>query len=495
MEQNVKNCLSFKYVVLILMIFPSIGFAQGWKPANDDLHSIQPGGGFPVGFELKFKTNLGGKEWIYGGYWDTDSLRRNVAYREGGKWVPLPFSGYFGNIASDIEMYGDTLYILGSFLNLVQDDSGDTLADTGLIKWFNDSLWTVNDKQGASKLLISAFHMSAKGDSMIIAGGSYYDTVKLIGDQFMSSNGGQSWQYPYSVIHPTETVGYFGATYYKVEILPNGDILTINNGSPLGSTFRGLSRWDGQQWHGFGNGLSGSTSRAFDFEFYKGQLYMGGTFSKSVFPNDPGDFIARWNGLQWEEFANGVEGFVHDMFAYDNILYTSIDGGQISDHRFGDVKIPFFAGWDGHQWCGTPSQFKRPPAHFGFINDTLYVSFLEPSVIDGDSVGYMAYYDGDYLHGPNAICSTFGLGQDEMTNYKASSFTVHPNPAQDKIQIRGIKGLNIKSVKVWSPNGKCLLNRKFESETLNVDLDLLRFSPGLLLLEVNGMVFQKIVKK
>lgn len=487
MIDTIKNWLSCN-IILVLALCMSIGnaSAQGWKPANEGLNAFQFGG-FAAATVLNFKTDLSGREWMYGGYLDEDSLRRNVAYREGGKWVPLPFSGYHGNIANDIEMYGDTLYILGGFQNLVKDSSGDLLPTTGLIKWFNDSLWTANDKIDFSKLSISAFHMSSKGDSMLIAGGDYYDSVKLIGNQFMSSDGGQSWQYPYSVIHPTEAKGNFSATYYKAEILPNGDIITLNNASPLGSTFRGLSRWDGHQWHGYGNGLSGSTSRAFDFEFYKGQLYMGGTFWKSVFPNDPGDFIVRWNGQQWEEFANGMDGFTIDLFADDSTLFC-----QQSVSRFGDVNIPYFAGWDGHQWCGTPSQFKRPPAHFGFINDTLYVSFLEPSAIDGDSVGYMAYYDGDYLHGADAICSTFGLGEQEKIATKP--LVIYPNPVKDWFTLSPESEHPLKQLELYDLYGKCVMDRKYFSLTEDVLVSMEHLPSGIYMVMINGKHGQKLVK-
>lgn len=491
MEVTIKNLLNSKRLLVLVLCFGVFtAGAQGWKPANNGLFPIQYGG-LPDGFNVKFKENLGGKDWIYGGYWDSDSLRRNVAYREGGKWVSLPFSGYHGNMARDIEMYGDTLYILGSFGNLVQDNGGAALPITGLIKWFNDSLWTANDKVQIPNLIISAFNMSTKGDSLLVSGGSYYDTTQLIHDHFMSSDGGQSWQYPYSIIHPTETIGYFGATRYKAEILPNGDILTLNNGSPPGNPYLGLARWDGQQWHSYGSGLSGTTSKAFDFEFYQGQLYMGGTFWKSVFPNDPGDFIVRWNGQDWEEFANGVNGFVSDMFEHESILYTFIDGGPPDDHQFGDVKMQYFAGWDGHQWCGTPSVLSKGPRHFGFINDTLYVSFGEPAFIDGDSVGYMAYFDGDYLNGPDAICSTFGLGEKNLLDI--NQLTIFPNPVEDIFTISmGIEPLE--ELKIFDLQGRCVLYQHYNKVMEPVQISVPDLKAGAYLMKINGSYNQKFIK-
>ena len=372
-----------------------------------------------------------GRDWIYGGYWDEDSLRRTVAYREGGKWVPLPFSGYETSVASDLEMFGDTLYIVGGFGDIVIDGSSDTLPSTGVVKWHDDSLWT---NRPNTITVGSRGDISTSGDSILIWGASYRNASQLIYTQFMSPDGGQTWQYPYSMIHPTDTIPDFGAEY-RLEILDNGDILTINNGTSSGSKFKGLIRWDGQQWHTYGNGLHGAYSRVFDFEFYKDELYMGGSFSKEDIPNDPGRFIVRWDGIQWQEVGGGLIGFVDDLFVADSVLFARVDGGYSVDHRFGDAAIPYLAGWDGTQWCGTPTVFTQTaPQNFGVINDTLYASFRSPGVINGDTVGYLAYFDGDYLHGPDAICSTPGLGEEEPS-LAQEEIKIYPSPAYELLSI------------------------------------------------------------
>ena len=408
-----------------------------------------------------------------------------MAYREAGRWKPLPFSYAGGGGASDIGMFGDTLYILGSFGGIVLDKDSTVLPNTGVIKYYQDSIWVHDVTVGPGTKGV----MSTNGDSLLIWGGSYYDPPTIIYSQFMTTDRGKTWQYPYSIVHPTDTVSDFGATA-RLEILDNGDILTINNGSPRGNPFSGLSRWDGTQWHAYGNGLFGFSSRVFDFEFYQGELYMGGTFNRYSFPSDPANFIARWTGQEWAEVANGVTGFVEDLFVYDDILYCSINGGDESQHYFGDIHVPWFAGWDGTQWCATPFDFSTPPATLGFIDDTLYATFYIPSSESGDTIGYIGYYDGDFLNGPNAICSTPGLGEIE---HPLPSFQLFPNPASDQLRIESGEN-GIQQLQIVDIHGKSVWEEHLSGPTESHSIDLSQFTSGIYLLKINRIHHRTFVK-
>ncbi len=487
-----QEWLSFK--ILMGFIFLSPGFmAQSWKPDMiGNFHRVQYGISGEA-FEVEFKPNGPmGKDWLYGGYWDQDSIRRCVAYREGGRWNHLPFSGYFANVATDIEMYGDTLYIAGDFSDIVIDKDSSTLPNSGLLKWWNDSLWTT------SYTISGPLDLTVHGDSLLIWGSSYYNPPKIIYTHFMTTDGGATWQYPYSIVHPTSNSALFGARA-KLEILANGDILTLNGGSAPGNPYGGIARWDGQQWHSYGNGLyGGGFVHTLDFEFYKGELYMGGTFAKyntyygdtlSHFPQNPGNAIVRWDGRQWQELAGGIlEGGVRDIFVHDSILYCSTFAGVPSFHRFGDAAIPFFAGWDGHKWCGTPFNFDDAPASFGIIKDTLYVSFNRPTVVSGDTVSYLNYYDGDYLHGPNAICSTLGLGEEE-NQVEAQRISIYPNPANGFVNISLPKETTNAQLSLYSLSGQLVFELPL-TKTQN-QLKLPKGISGLYLVVVEsaGQVF------
>ncbi|MDZ7847687.1 MAG: hypothetical protein U5L96_13475 [Owenweeksia sp.] len=131
------------------------------------MYHVQLGSSAPD-FHIEFKSNGPmGRDWMFGGWLDQDSLRRCIAYRQGGRWVPLPFHGYHFNTASDIEMYGDTLYIGGDFQAIVWEKDSVLLPKTTLLKWHNDSLWTSSTWQNLGPIY-GVDDMAVKGDSLLI---------------------------------------------------------------------------------------------------------------------------------------------------------------------------------------------------------------------------------------------------------------------------------------------------------------------------------------
>ena len=337
MENTIKNLLK-------ISLFLLVGFhasAQAWKPAMEGLYPNQPYD-MLSGFSVKFKHNLGGKDWMYGSFYDQDSVKRVIAYRENGRWNSLPFSFYKGSFVKDIEMYGDTLLIGGVFIQTKLDNDTLTFPSSTLLNWYNDSLWLGHAQ------IYSVDDMSIHGDSLLIWG-EFFDTIQQKWyTQFLTTDGGVTWQYPLSIVHPTDTAPDWGA-HARLEIV-NGEIIMLNSGSPPGNPFRGLVRWDGLQWHSYGQGLFGGLARGFDFDFYNGELYMGGSFWQALYPQNPGNFIARWDGQQWHNLANGLDRQVIDLFPHDSLLYCHSDGVM-----FGDAYIPHLAAWDGSRWCGTPT--------------------------------------------------------------------------------------------------------------------------------------------
>ncbi len=460
--------------------------AQGWKPAMEGLYPLQDEVS-PGGFRLKFKSNGPlGRDWIYGNYLDEDSVQRCVGFRKNGRWVSLPFSGYHGNESSNLEMWGDTLYIFGDFQNIVLDNDTNLLQNTSILKYYMDSLWSSNWP------IVSPRDVSINGDTMLIWGSSFYDPPKIIYHHFMTIDNGITWTNPYSILHPTDTsVGFgFGAISH-LKILDNGDILTLNNSSPSGDIFRGISRWDGNQWHSYGVGIRGN-NRVEDFEFYNGDLIISGSFDLQSSPLNPGNGIARWDGNQWQQLSTGIlEGNVVDLFVHDTLLYAHLILGNNAFHQFGDVKIANLAAWDGQKWCGTNLSYPLglSPHSVGFANDTLYGVFRYNSIVNGDLVTYLNYFDGDYVNGPNAICSSYsGISIEEE---KGLGISIYPSPAFEEITIsfhHQVEGVT--SYQIFNMDGRILQKGKIEGYKINVS----NLSSGLYILGFNGLGFRKFYK-
>lgn len=492
-------------ILVALFSFSIMGFAQSqtFKPAMEGIAPLQEEGQ-PGGFNILFKNNLMNKDWIYGSYVGEDSLTRCVAYRHGGRWVSLPFSGYYGNYATDMAMYGDTLYIAGAFGDVVIDGTQDTLPPTSLLKYFNDSVWCETGS-------VYPTRMSALGDSLLIYGATIARNNNPAVPHAINYQDGTGWHYPYSIAHPTgDSSNGFPDFFpgYELRILPNGDILTLNNGSPQGSPYKGVVRWDGNQWYNYGNGIfGGGYTHALDFEFYRGELYMGGTFDQvytyygdtiGLEPRNPGNGVVRWDGSKWQSLAGGVlEGGIRDMFVHNDVLYCQTFAGVPEYHLFGDAQIPNLAGWDGNQWCGTPLDYDFFPLNYGVVNDTLFmvVKFVywDNPTIAGQPVSYMNYFDGDYLRGPNSICSTPGLGEEKVA-FTNEEVKVYPNPVKDELHVSLPEDIKEATYQLMALDGKLVTEGKLKAgeNTLTVSEKL----NGVFLLKLSsfgGEIVRKVV--
>ncbi|MDX5325969.1 MAG: T9SS type A sorting domain-containing protein [Bacteroidota bacterium] len=431
----------------------------------NEIQSTQP----QAVFSVEFKSNLNGLNYIYGSFWDEDSALRVVGYRKGGRWVSLPFTVSYGSFAKDIDLFGDTLLIGGYFGNIrLDNDTSKRFPPSSLLKWHQDSLWV-------DSTIAGVYDIDIRGDSILIWGDYCIDSLgQPILNQFLSSDGGKSWTYPYSVIHPTESTPFFGA-YPKIAI-KGQNIYTLNDQSPPGNPYNGIVKWNGSQWIAFGNGLQGLNSKVYDFEFFQGDLIIGGAFSKKMNPGDPGNFIARWDGIQWNEFGTGFNNEAWDLYVHDSLLFC-LQWGT----KFGDVTLPYLGAWDGRQWCGTNlGIFNHRPEAFGFANDTLFLSFKSnPIVLNNDTLPMVIYFDGDYLSNPYSICSTPNLIIEEKS---LSPVFLYPNPTSGVVRIKGVLEEEIQKVEVFD-----LMGRKVLKCNKCIELNFSSFQPGLYVIRISNM--------
>ncbi len=476
MNNSVLRLLKYSVILSLLVFGKGYAQTQSWVPDSKGIletyqlpYTNQPA---PYAFNIKFKTNGPfGKDYIYGHWLDSDSIFRCVATREGGRWVPLPFHVNSFSWTGDIIQYGDTMYVGGWFDDVVRDKDSASLPSTTLLKVFGDSVW---EHQGGYFGFV--FDMATSGDSLLVNTSSYVNSTDTMLSHALKSGKNSNWEYPFSIIHPTETVAYFGAQR-RVEFW-KGDIITINNISS--GPYGGIARWDGQQWHSFGDGVRGGFPSTFDFTFFRDELYMSGSFTKQESPLNPGEFIARWDGVKWNEVGGGLNTGVRRLFVYDDLLYChAVQSG------YGDANIPYLAAWDGVQWCGTIMNNigGDPPRSFGFVNDTLWVMFSYLiTTINGDSVGYLNYFDGDYVKGPNSICSTPGLGLEESAQKPA--IQVYPNPAKDVLNVVLPDGNETYSYELYSMDGRLLQQGKLDA-THN-QIKVAKGLSGLCVLKLTG---------
>jgi trimeric autotransporter adhesin len=120
-------------------------------------------------------------------------------------------------------------------------------------------------------------------------------------------------------------------------------------------TVRGISMWDGSNYHPLGSGVEYATGTSIDpppvtaITKYKNEILAGGYFGKAGGIKANG--IAKWNGFAWDTLLNGVRdvngnaGVVRDLLVLNGDLYVSgmfDSAGTIAAHNI--------AKWDGSNW-------------------------------------------------------------------------------------------------------------------------------------------------
>lgn len=211
--------------------------------------------------------------------------------------------------------------------------------------------------------------------------------------------------------------------FYKDELYLGGNIA-----DSIGVNIR-LARYDGALWKNLGSGIKGGFATVNDFEVYQGYLYVAGMFNKN--DGNPDNSIARWDGEQWHSVGGGVSvsgsgsAQIFDLHIFNGELYAV---GQFN--YAGGAPAKNIAKWDGQQWCGLGSQFDNTIFGIGIYNNDLYIGggFW---TIDGDTILRIAKWTGgDYVDTCGAI-----NGVEEFGVREFGSLEVFPNPAQTEITL------------------------------------------------------------
>lgn len=155
-----------------------------------------------------------------------------------------------------------------------------------------------------------------------------------------------------------------------------------------------IARWDGQQWYALDGGLvyPGNDSYVFALKVWNNQLYAGGSFNNSY-----GHCIARWNGTAWlpppPGFNNaswsGYGSGVKALEVYNGQLFA----GGFFDHA-GDSTIYNIASWDStkKEWQNVGGGVCCPVNVLNEIDGRLWAAgYTSPVYWDGikwHSVGF-----------------------------------------------------------------------------------------------------------
>ena len=287
-----------------------------------------------------------------------------------------------------------------------------------------------------------------------------YNGVLYAGGSFDSAGGkliygiaqwnGTNWsQVGTGIYAADEDDGVFAMTVYKGELYVAGGF-----DSAGGVHVREIAKWNGTNWANVGNGMNGPI---YCLSVYNGNLYAGGSFDSAG--GAPANNIAMWNGTTWSALDSGITG--EAGWATVNAL-TVYNGALIVGGSFDTVNgkpINCIAVWDGTNWSGIGS------INMGGSVDAMTV-FNNSLYVGGgfDSVAGVPAKNIAMWTAPSAV-------HEYTVNY---GVTVYPNPASNYLVLKtqGISSNDI-TFKIYNVLGQETINGNLHSEATTVDITAL----------------------
>lgn len=191
----------------------------------------------------------------------------------------------------------------------------------------------------------------------------------------------------------------FGGYYERAEInvisLVDGNLYVGGKFNRIGGIeANNIAKWDGDNWQALGSGIEddpyqNATVRA--IAVMGDDLFAGGNFSHAG--GVPVNHIAKWDGENWSDLDEGLNGQVQALTVIENDLYV---GG---DFTIGGItRVNGIARWDGDSWRSLGPGFSHgiydvSVKALAAIGTTLYAAGWFSSSGD-NAVNNIASWDG-----------------------------------------------------------------------------------------------------
>ncbi len=206
------------------------------------------------------------------------------------------------------------------------------------------------------------------------------------------------------------------------------DVIEFNSQIVIGGSFladslylNNIARWDGSDWQPFAQGMMGGINT---MTIFNNQLYAGGGYLTIPNLTNPGK-IVRWDGVAWNKLNNGVTSGaeIYTMCEFGGSLYI---GGRFTE--VDGIPANNLARWDGTSWYSVANisgTFPRVSAMVVYNNELYVGGYFE--FVNGISMVNIAKYNGtiwsDVDMGVNS--NVIAMVVDSVNNrlYAAGNFT------------------------------------------------------------------------
>ncbi|MCE3281071.1 MAG: hypothetical protein K0S44_3262 [Bacteroidetes bacterium] len=402
---------------------------------------------------------------------------RGIARWDGVKWDSLGTG--MRNWAFAFARYNNDLYIGGVF------DSVGSLKCKGIGIWKGNAWDTMSVQPFKNNFGSSNVLSMAIIDNELYFGGSF-DSVNNLPCRSIAKWNGTS-------IIPigfpsTVNWGYvFTICEFNNEIYIGG-----NFSSTLypNDTIQDIIKYNGTTWSSVGGGMAGGLTMVNSMVVFNNELYVAGYFSTAA--GNIGNNIQKWNGSIWTDVGGGTadgSGQVNKLIVFKNKLYAL---GNFE--AAGGIPCSNIASWDGTEWCAEGSIFDNTIGAGCIYRDSLCVGggFW---TINGDSMNFISKWKGTNLID---TCGHLEIGINEHDNSN-DYMNIYPNPASTQITIEfDLTETRNTSIEIKNMLGETIkkVNNGFSIGNNKLEIDVSELPKGLFFVQlVNGstQVIQKFI--
>lgn len=239
----------------------------------------------------------------------------------------------------------------------------------------------------------------------------------------------------------------------------------------------GFAVFRNNKWEVLSQQIYGSVGKTL---IYNNRLYAIGGFWKQVNPNNPGNGVAAWDGVKWDDLGGGVEstanfmnGYFNDAVVCNNKIYL------ISTHMdyVSGFKARYVVSWNDTSWCTVGSDLTGTLGNLWDIEcfrDTVYI-------LNQGGWKYNGMEKGVYgkLHNMSFVDSCRVFVNSIKENAFNSSISVYPNPVKNKLKI-DVGSNTIQSIYITDILGQIIS----ESSPTSNEIDVSNFAYGVYFLNL-----------
>lgn len=442
---------NFKTLFIAAIMFAHYAsFAQTWSAVGDGIGDA-PNDRANALVEYKDNMYAGGMFTLIQG---TVSLNVYLSKWDGSTWSSAGLM--MNDRVNSMAVYKDTLYIAGDFTQL---GLGITVPANHIAKWDGSTLTPVP----SNTAMTGPVHALCVYNNELYAAGSESGGNASI----LCKWNGSVWATVITLDNRVQTMLVYNNALYV-----GGQFTTV--GSLSASK---IAKYDGTNWGALGSGMN---NNVYALAEYKGNLYVGGSFSSAN-----GNNISRWDGNTWSAVGSGLGDWCLSLASYHGRLYA---GGTFITS--GTTACNYIASWDGTSWKGLGLGLGNNCFALGVYNDSLlYASGTFSMAAGAIETKHIARW-----HEPALVTSTVGIAKNTPPQ---NNFVVFPNPANDEIYISQKNRQGSYSVKVLDVLGKEIIHdQSFITPHSKIDVSNLASGIYFISISDNLAVTQfKIIKQ